>query len=250
MAQEDINRGSYAGDDQGEDLYTAFGKCISNFNELYTGIGATAIKAAYESNSNTEAFTTAEKNKLGTIEDSADVTDKTNVLSALDAVILDTDIGTTAMDVTDAILFKDATDNSLKYREVGNVPFTVEGTNVLSAGPVTPAYALLADGAGGAYWGAQANITNLLEATDEHKLDGTLVFPSHVPLIVVYNSNGTLASFTTENDYNGKEWVMTFYYDVDTGNTSSIESTDGVTTWTKSLTYNTEGQLTNEGAWV
>ena len=48
-------------------------------------ISASQIKTAYEAESNTNAFTDAEKTKLSNIEVNADVTDTTNVVAALTA---------------------------------------------------------------------------------------------------------------------------------------------------------------------
>ena len=53
------------------------------------------IKTAYENNSDTNAFTDAEKSKLTAIEASADVTDATNVDAA--GAVMNTDASTTAM---------------------------------------------------------------------------------------------------------------------------------------------------------
>jgi hypothetical protein len=53
------------------------------------------IKTAYENNSDTNAFTDAEKSKLTAIEASADVTDATNVDAA--GAVMNTDATTAAM---------------------------------------------------------------------------------------------------------------------------------------------------------
>lgn len=73
------------------------------------------IKAAYESEADTNAFTDADHSKLDGIEAGADVTDETNVVTALNGATL-TDVGTPA--ATDRILLQDASDsNNLKYAD-------------------------------------------------------------------------------------------------------------------------------------
>ena len=64
------------------------------------------IKVAYEAEANTNAFTDAEQTKLGGVEASADVTDETNVTTALDGATL------TAITVagTDKVLLQDVSD--------------------------------------------------------------------------------------------------------------------------------------------
>ena len=81
--------------------------------------GATAdqtgaeIKALYEAEANTNAFTDAEQSKLSGIESGADVTDETNVVSALSGATL-TDAGTPQ--ATDKVLVQDSSDSdNLKY---------------------------------------------------------------------------------------------------------------------------------------
>jgi len=81
--------------------------------------GATAdqtgaeIKALYEAEANTNAFTDAEQSKLSGIESGADVTDETNVVSALSGATL-TDAGTPQ--ATDKVLVQDSSDlDNLKY---------------------------------------------------------------------------------------------------------------------------------------
>ena len=81
--------------------------------------GATAdqtgaeIKALYEAETNTNAFTDAEQSKLSGIESGADVTDETNVVSALSGATL-SDAGTPQ--ATDKVLVQDSSDlDNLKY---------------------------------------------------------------------------------------------------------------------------------------
>ena len=83
--------------------------------------GATAdqsdaeIRAAVEAATDSNVFTDADHTKLNGIEASADVTDATNVKSALDGMTL-TDVGTPAS--TDRVLLQDASDsNNLKYAD-------------------------------------------------------------------------------------------------------------------------------------
>lgn len=83
--------------------------------------GATAdqtdaeIRAAVEAATDSNVFTDADHTKLNGIETSADVTDATNVKSALDGMTL-TDVGTPAS--TDRVLLQDASDsNNLKYAD-------------------------------------------------------------------------------------------------------------------------------------
>ena len=74
---------------------------------------AAEIKTAYESNLDTNAFTDAEQTKLAGIETGADVTDETNVVSALSGATL-TDAGTPQ--ATDKVLVQDSSDSdNLKY---------------------------------------------------------------------------------------------------------------------------------------
>lgn len=71
MAYQAIGLGSAANDGTGDDLRAAGTKVNANFVELYAAVGAAAIKTAYESNADTNAFTDAEKTKLGTVESGA-----------------------------------------------------------------------------------------------------------------------------------------------------------------------------------
>ena len=74
---------------------------------------AAEIKTAYESNLDTNVFTDAEQTKLAGIETGADVTDETNVVSALSGATL-TDAGTPQ--ATDKVLVQDSSDSdNLKY---------------------------------------------------------------------------------------------------------------------------------------
>jgi hypothetical protein len=94
----------------------------------------TAVEAATDSN----VFTDADHTKLNGIETSADVTDATNVKSALDGMTL-TDVGTPAS--TDRVLLQDASDsNNLKYADFsefggggGSVRTVTAGGNTLGA---------------------------------------------------------------------------------------------------------------------
>ena len=89
MAKQDIIRGaSPGGGGDGENLYITFGKCINNFTELYDAIAAGAIKTAYESNSNTEAFTTTEQSKLAGITAAATPTNEANVVALTNRKLL------------------------------------------------------------------------------------------------------------------------------------------------------------------
>jgi len=67
------------------------GSTWADVNQMTDG----EIKAAYENNSNTNAYTDAEKTKLSGIETSADVTDATNVAAA--GAVMESDATTTAM---------------------------------------------------------------------------------------------------------------------------------------------------------
>lgn len=103
--------------------------------------GATAdqtdaeIRAAVEAATDSNVFTDADHTKLNGIETSADVTDATNVKSALDGMTL-TDVGTPAS--TDRVLLQDASDsNNLKYADFsefgggGSVRTVTAGGNTL-----------------------------------------------------------------------------------------------------------------------
>lgn len=105
--------------------------------------GATAdqtdaeIRAAVEAATDSNVFTDADHTKLNGIETSADVTDATNVKSALDGMTL-TDVGTPAS--TDRVLLQDASDsNNLKYADFsefgggGSVRTVTAGGNTLGA---------------------------------------------------------------------------------------------------------------------
>lgn len=106
--------------------------------------GATAdqtdaeIRAAVEAATDSNVFTDADHTKLDGIEASADVTDATNVKSALDGMTL-TDVGTPAS--TDRVLLQDASDsNNLKYADFsefggggGSVRTVTAGGNTLGA---------------------------------------------------------------------------------------------------------------------
>ncbi len=90
-------------------------------SDLGVEAGATAdqtdaeIRAAVEAATDSNVFTDADHTKLNGIETNADVTDATNVKSALDGMTL-TDVGTPAS--TDRILLQDADDsNNLKYAD-------------------------------------------------------------------------------------------------------------------------------------
>ena len=63
--------------------------------KLRETLDATEIKTAYENNSNTNAYTDAEKTKLSNIETSADVTDATTVAAA--GAVMEADATTAAM---------------------------------------------------------------------------------------------------------------------------------------------------------
>jgi hypothetical protein len=81
-------------------------------------LSASDVKTLYESNTNTNAYTDAEKTKLAGIEALADVTDTANVTSSLDGASL-TSI-TPA--IADKVLLQDASDsNALKVATVGDV---------------------------------------------------------------------------------------------------------------------------------
>ena len=67
------------------------GSTWADVNQMTDG----EIKAAYENNSNTNAYTDAEKTKLSGIETSADVTDATNVAAA--GAVMESDATTAAM---------------------------------------------------------------------------------------------------------------------------------------------------------
>ena len=67
------------------------GSSWADVNQMTDG----EIKAAYENNSNTNAYTDAEKTKLSGIETSADVTDATNVAAA--GAVMEADATTAAM---------------------------------------------------------------------------------------------------------------------------------------------------------
>src|SRR6056297_3072482 len=65
------------------------------------------IKAAYEGEANTNAYTDAEKSKLAAIEASADVTDETNVLAALNGATITAVTPT----LSDKVTHQDASDS-------------------------------------------------------------------------------------------------------------------------------------------
>lgn len=94
MAKQTLNLGTVANDGTGDTLRTGGDKINDNFDEVYTKLdtietGATAdqtgaeIKALYEAEADTNAFTDADHSKLDGIEASADVTDQANVTAAL-----------------------------------------------------------------------------------------------------------------------------------------------------------------------
>lgn len=97
-----------AGSGDSEELTAAQTRTLLNVED-----GATAdqtgaeIKAAYEGEANTNAFTDAEQTKLSGIETSADVTDATNVTSA-GAVMADG----TGNDITGDLVFDEKADHS------------------------------------------------------------------------------------------------------------------------------------------
>jgi len=79
---------------------------------------ATEIKTAYESNSDTNAFSDSEKSKLSGIETSADVTDTANVVSSLTSgtninIANDGTIGTTTTQAITASSLESSSDNTV-----------------------------------------------------------------------------------------------------------------------------------------
>ena len=129
--------------------------------------GATAdqtageIKTAYESNSNTNAYTDAEKTKLAGIEAGADVTDATNVEAA--GAVMDADIGVTVQ-AYDANIVSDAsyvhTDNNYTTTEKNKLAGIEAGATADQTGAEIKSL-----------YEAQAN-TNAYTDAEKSKLDG------------------------------------------------------------------------------
>lgn len=149
--------------------------------------GATAdqtgseIKTAYEAEADTNAFTDAEQTKLSGVETNADVTDETNVVSALDGATL-TDVGTPAS--TDRILLQDASDsNNLKYADFsefggsGTVTSVAvsgsDGLEVDSGSPITTS-GTIALGVNASTLRTHINVENGADVTDETNVTNSL----------------------------------------------------------------------------
>jgi hypothetical protein len=112
-----------------------------------------SIKAAYEANADTNAFTDADETKLDGIEALADVTDEANVTTALDGATLTgvTVAGTDKVlvqDVDDSDNIKTVTAQSIADLSGGGAP---EGTAILSTGE-TVGKLLQADGDNSCSW--------------------------------------------------------------------------------------------------
>lgn len=83
---------------------------------------------------------------------------------------------------------------------------------------------------------------------DEATAAGVLVYPSHAQQIPAYNPDGTVANYTCV--YSGKTWTLAYTYT--DGNVSQMSADDGTggNSWSRTLTYNSDNQLTSEGAWA
>jgi len=177
MAKQNINRGSAEGDGNGETLYVAFGKCISNFDELYslkadlasptftgtvTGVTKAMVGLGSVDNDSSATIVTAARAAvtasdvgLGSVVDGATPTNETNVVAALD----DATIANIAHDDADQYLVLDATDGDLKAVLGSGLPSgggAPEGVDILSGGPVTATWVLQADGDGTCSWVASS----------------------------------------------------------------------------------------------
>lgn len=78
--------------------------------------------------------------------------------------------------------------------------------------------------------------------------DGTLVYPYHTTQTYSYDTDDFLDSI--ETTYNSVTYTMTFTYNSSDVLESLTVNTSDLDSWTKTLTYNSSGFVTDESPWT